>query len=170
MPTTKTRTRTTPRTTAAQGRTARSTRITDLSEQLKAFAESLNPAEQAAYAARFDYYSPRNAMLIVMQDPNATVVRAFKAWLAEGRCVRKGERSRIAILAPAGQTGGQHDDPTTGVQPGEMTAEKVRRFFRLVPVFDISQTRSLDEADEAADAAAAGPLTEAEEDALGEDL
>lgn len=122
-----------------EARSARSAAIAALSDQLKAFADSLDPDEQATYEARFDYYSPRNAMLIAMQDPDATVVRAFGAWLAEGRCVRKGEKSRISILAPAGQTGGATtDDPAP--QPGEVTEDKVRRFFRLVPVFDLSQT------------------------------
>jgi hypothetical protein len=127
---------------ATAARAARSVQIADLSDRLKAFAESVDPDDQAAHEARFDHYSSRNAMLIVMQDPTATVVRGFTAWLAEGRCVRKGERSRIAILAPAGSTGGRVDEAPASVA-GETMVEKERRFFRLVPVFDISQTEPI---------------------------
>ena len=128
-------------------RAEKSDRVAQLSEDLKAFAESTDADQRAVYEARFDYYSPRNAMLIVMQAPDATVVRGFKAWLAEGRCVRKGEHSYITILSPAGSTGGKSDDEAaTQAQPGEVFASKERRFFRPTAVFDISQTEPIESA------------------------
>ena len=129
-----------------QRQIARHQQVAELSQQLKAYAESLDPAQQAEYAARFDHYSPRNALLIVMQRPDATVVRGFRAWREEGRKVRKGEHG-IQILAPAGQIeiddgGGsrrvQQDD-----QPHEVGSDSIRRLFRLAYVFDISQTEPL---------------------------
>jgi N-terminal domain of anti-restriction factor ArdC len=121
-------------------REERSNRLAELSARLEAFADSLDEDEQATYEARFDHYSPRNAMLIVMQMPDATVVRGFQAWLDEGRCVRKGEHG-IQILAPAGQTGGEQKTEAAA-ETFDLTGheEKVRRYFRIAHVFDISQT------------------------------
>ncbi len=39
----------------------------------------------------FHIYSLRNQVLIAMQKPDATRVAGFKAWLALGYCVRRGE-------------------------------------------------------------------------------
>src|SRR4051812_49495304 len=44
-------------------------------------------------------YSLRNQLLIALQDPDATWVAGFRAWLALGYAVRKGERSRIRVGA-----------------------------------------------------------------------
>src|SRR4051794_23009036 len=44
-------------------------------------------------------YSLRNQLLIALQDPDATRVAGFGAWLALGYCVRKGERSHIRVWA-----------------------------------------------------------------------
>ena len=58
-------------------------------------------------------YSLNNQLLIALQQPEASYVCGFKAWLELGYCVRKGER------------------------------ERPRVFFRAVPVFDtLSRDRS----------------------------
>ena len=44
-------------------------------------------------------YSLRNQLLIALQDPEATKVAGFRAWLSLGYCVRKGERSHIRVWA-----------------------------------------------------------------------
>lgn len=74
-------------------------------------------------------YSERNAALILLQMPTATDVAAFGAWRARGRMVMKGQKS-LRILAPA------------GVKEEEKNGKKevVRRFFKAISVFDISQT------------------------------
>ena len=129
-----------------QRQIARNQQVAELSQQLKAYAESLDHAQQAEYAARFDHYSPRNALLIDMQMPDATVVRGFHAWHDEGRKVRKGEHG-IQILAPAGERDIDDSDKQANAgdsQGGQANAEQVRRFFRLTYVFDISQTEPLD--------------------------
>jgi antirestriction protein ArdC len=123
--------------------TERSARVAELADRLKRFADSTSPAQQAAYEARFDHYSPRNAMLIVMQMPDATVVRGFHAWKDEGRRVRKGEHG-IQILAPAGAYA-DRDASKTDDAGGEHDPEKVHRFFRVAFVFDISQTEKIEE-------------------------
>lgn len=117
-----------------------------LLDQLEAFMA--NDDQDAAILARVDYfaatYSMRNACLIVMQDENATEVHGFRAWQGLGRQVRKGEKSRIHILAPAGQSGGTEPTAAPEATPaGDAPAangEPVRKFFRLVAVFDIAQT------------------------------
>ncbi len=92
-----------------------------------------------------------------MQLPDATDVRGFRAWLDQGRVVRKGEHG-ARILAPAGKKDDAKDES------GKVT-EKGRQFFKLTSVFDVSQTEPLPEKP-----ATPKPLTEAEEDALGQDL
>ena len=44
-------------------------------------------------------YSLRNQLMIALQDPDATRVAGFRAWLALGYCVRRGETSRIRVWA-----------------------------------------------------------------------
>jgi hypothetical protein len=111
-------------------------RIRSLSEKYGQFRNSLEPARIAEYEARFDHYSPRNALLIVMQRPEATVVRGFHDWKTYGRKVSKGAKG-IQILAPAGTRVTQVDE---NGDPSE-----IARFFRITYVFDIADTQPLDE-------------------------
>jgi hypothetical protein len=123
-----------------QSREDRNAKLTALAARLDAFAASADDDDLAIYEARFDNYSPRNAMAIVMQMPEATVVRGFHAWNDEGRRVRKGEHG-IQILAPAGsRTKEGPRTEATDTAPATTTEDKVRRFFRIAYVFDISQT------------------------------
>jgi antirestriction protein ArdC len=79
-----------------------------------------------------------------MQDPDATVIRAYGAWQAEGRQVRRGEHG-IQILAPAGQSGEKTREDAAGRDDAKAAdGEPVRRFFRIVTVFDIRQTDPID--------------------------
>lgn len=70
-------------------------------------------------------------MLIWRQEPDARFVAGFSNWLKLGRYVRKGEKG-IAILAPMFF---KDEHPTTD---GEAEAQRI--WFRVVHVFDISQT------------------------------
>jgi hypothetical protein len=79
--------------------------------------------------ARFHQYSIFNAWLIMAARPNATAVAGFHAWHKLGRFVRQGERG-IPILAPIIVGGKRPDD----------TEEKCLRGFKVVHVFDVSQT------------------------------
>ena len=99
-------------------------------------------AGDAALLAKLEHfaaiYSERNAMLIITQDPEATEVAGFVAWKQRGRQVRKGEHG-IRILAPAGT--GKADvaeaDDKVKVEDG---AAPLRRYFRMVSIFDVRQT------------------------------
>lgn len=81
---------------------------------------------------RFHRYSWRNVLLITMQCPNATCVAGFRRWKELDRHVRKGEKG-IGILAPLLRR--QRDG-----EPGADEGEKVLTGFRVVYVFDVSQT------------------------------
>lgn len=114
-------------------------RRTALMAQLDEFAANLDEDDVlvAKVAVWNQHYSERNADLIVMQAPDATEIRGYRDWQAHGRQVRKGEHG-IAILAPAGHTDAT---PATDGKP----AEAEHRFFRLISVFDISQTDPIEE-------------------------
>lgn len=78
-------------------------------------------------------YSIKNKMLIFMQCPWAKEVKGYKAWKAEGRQVQKGEHG-IRIFAPLTRKDKENDDEVFG--------------FRLVSVFDISQTKPMEEVEQ----------------------
>ena len=87
-------------------------------------------------AARFHTYSPNNIWLILAQNPDATRVAGFHTWRKVRRQVRKGERG-IAILAPMVSRIRPVTDADTAERP-ELV--RVLRGFRVVYVFDVSQT------------------------------
>lgn len=82
--------------------------------------------------AQFHRYSFKNCLLIAQQFPDATQVMGFHGWKAVGRSVRKGEQG-IGITAPLAVR--KKEAPTD---------EKEVRGFRVVHVFDISQTEGDD--------------------------
>ncbi|KPU45064.1 MAG: YodL domain-containing protein [Bacillota bacterium] len=100
--------------------------------------------------SRFRRYSTRNTLLIYMQKPDATLVAGFQAWQAKfGRYVKKGEKG-IKILAPTPFTirkEQQKLDPDTrmpvldasGLPVTEEVEVRIAR-FKVIPVFDLSQT------------------------------
>ena len=81
----------------------------------------------------FHNYSLGNTLLIWFQRPGATLCAGYHDWLKKHhRYVKKGEKG-IAILAPIlKRVNGTGED-------GE-EVEEVRRYFRTVYVFDVSQT------------------------------
>ena len=109
--------------------------MTDIAEMLKEGTQKVYDSDSyQAYlttAARFHQYSYRNAMLIWMQDPSATLVAGYRKWQQMGRQVRKGEKA-IRILAPMRRTKTQEEDETSVP------------YFRAISVFDISQTEGDD--------------------------
>jgi antirestriction protein ArdC len=108
-------------------------------------------------AARFYDYSPSNVLLIAAQRPDATRVGGIRTWNSLGRHVLKGEHG-IAILAPciyrtpddAGPREGVADVAAPGNEPqpsarepqgdAEAAARRVLRGFKVVHVFDVTQT------------------------------
>ncbi len=94
------------------------------SEALKRFLD---------FMSRFHNYSWLNCVLIASQMPDASMVAGFRRWLKAGRHVRKGEKG-IGILAPLAYRNKPTDD-----QPSDEN-QTVIRGFKVVHVFDVSQT------------------------------
>ncbi|MGP1346142.1 MAG: ArdC family protein [Phycisphaerales bacterium] len=101
------------------------------SQQLDAFLRVMG---------RFHRYSLGNLLLILCQRPDATRVAGFHTWRSLGRTVRKGEKG-IAILAPM-RLKPRKDDKSKGSTSAENDSgeDKACIRFRVVHVFDISQT------------------------------
>ncbi len=85
--------------------------------------------------ARFPTYSFHNSLLIYVQCPAATRVAGYRKWQSFGRQVKQGEQG-IAIFAPMvyrrKHEADQHD--------GDTPLERYVAGFRVVHVFDVSQT------------------------------
>ena len=125
--------------------------ITEKLEQgIKEFFESEKYKTYLNTMSKFHNYSFNNTMLIAMQKPDATLVAGFKAWQKDfDRHVKKGEKG-IRILAPAPYKIKEEQeklDPVTGEimldKNGMPVTEEVEikiPAFRVVPVFDVSQT------------------------------
>ena len=131
-------------------------RTKELTDRLEAGIQDLLQSdkyvEYLKSMSQFHRYSTRNTLLIHMQNPGATRVASYKLWDEQfNRHVKKGEKS-IRIFAPINPTSEkklmEKLDPATGKpfldengQPvmEEMTAYSRPR-FKLVPVFDVSQT------------------------------
>ena len=125
--------------------------ITEKLEQgIKELFESEKYKTYLNTMSKFHNYSFNNTMLIAMQKPEATLVAGFKAWQKNfDRHVKKGEKG-IRILAPAPYKIKEEQeklDPVTGEimldKNGMPITEEVEikiPAFRVVPVFDVSQT------------------------------
>ena len=82
---------------------------------------------------KFHRYSFNNQLMIFFQRPDATVVAGFNRWKSLGRFVKKGEKG-LAIFAPCKYKTKVEDD-----DGNEKSLQQIRG-FRVVHVFDISQT------------------------------
>lgn len=124
--------------------------LTDkLEEGLKDLFNSENYKQWLVCMSRFHKYSLNNSLLITLQRPDATLVASYTSWIKQGRFVKRGEKG-ISIFAPITR---KHEveqyltDPNTGEiltnSDGTMrteTVEKKLASFKVVSVFDISQT------------------------------
>lgn len=113
---------------------------TDLQQKIQGYLETLAlETDQARkseemqrylnFVAKFHNYSPSNIMLILLSKPDATHVMGFNSWRRLNRFVKRGERG-IPIFAPMIHV----EDPDKDDSP------KVLSGFRVVYVFDVSQT------------------------------
>ncbi|MDA8295578.1 MAG: ArdC-like ssDNA-binding domain-containing protein [Actinomycetota bacterium] len=105
--------------------------LAQLRAGVAALASSAAWQRHLEFQSRFHRYSPRNVMLIAAQCEHASYVASYRHWQRLGRFVRKGERA-IWIFAPVLVR-------NHASREGREEAEAVRG-FRLVPVFDLSQT------------------------------
>lgn len=156
--------------TATATKTKTSKANTNVSEALEALEQAIEDiTRDGAFEnylnllARMHRYSWGNALLILRQCPEATVIAGYRVWQSMGRQVRKGEKA-IRILAPAG-----HARYVTVNEDGEEEERQGRMRFRAAAVFDISQTDPL-EGTEDANAAAVQPVVLTGEDAITAEL
>jgi antirestriction protein ArdC len=125
--------------------------ITDKLEQgIKELFESEKFKEYLTTMSKFYNYSFNNTLLIAMQKPDATLIAGYTSWQRNfDRHVMKGEKG-IKILAPApykAQEEREKIDPDTqkpvldaNGKPVTETVEVMRPVFKVVSVFDVSQT------------------------------
>ena len=136
----------------AENRNAQQVReITDKLEQgIKELFESEKFKEYLTTMSKFYNYSFNNTLLIAMQKPDATLIAGYTSWQRNfDRHVMKGEKG-IKILAPApykAQEEREKIDPATQKpvldadgKPVTETVEVLRPAFKVVSVFDVSQT------------------------------
>ncbi|HEM3612647.1 TPA: toprim domain-containing protein [Streptococcus suis] len=109
-----------------------------LKEGIHQYLDSTQYKEFLKTMSRFPHYSYRNVMLLKAQKPDVQAVTSFKSWKEDfGRSVKKGEKS-LRIFAPMVV---KAKDPETGeVLKDDKGQDITRTIFKLVPVFDISQT------------------------------
>lgn len=124
-------------------------------KQLKDGVESIQGSDNfrqfLTVMAKFHDYSIGNQLLIMLQRPEATRVAGFNTWKDLGRWVKSGEKG-IAILAPvlpprptcskcgAGISKGAMYCPQCGEPSGVEEIGTTPRYFKVVYVFDVSQT------------------------------
>ena len=114
--------------------------------------ETINTDEDWLKFLRFQLsfypYSFGNAILIFLQNPNASYVAGYKAWNKLGRYVKKGSKG-LAILAPCIRKVEVFKEPADKSEYHDEEAEKetmkVVSGFRIVYVYDIADTDGSDE-------------------------
>ena len=129
-------------------------RVKEITDQLEQGIQDLFNSEQymtwLRTMSKFHDYSLNNTLLIAFQRPDATLVAGYTAWQKQfGRQVQKGEKA-IHIIAPTPykeQVEMEKIDPATQKpvldadgNPVMETQEVLRPAFKVVNVFDISQT------------------------------
>ena len=143
------------KTTAARNADA----LAERQEQVKALTEKLENGVKAIFESedyaryleamsKFHHYSFGNCMLIFFQCPEAQAVAGYTTWKKLGRSVKKGEKG-IQILAPCPQKilveQNKLDEQGHAIlgpdgQPEKESAIVKRQRFKIVYVFDLSQT------------------------------
>jgi len=129
-------------------------RIKAITDKLEAGLKNLFDSDQyksyLTTMSKFHNYSFNNTLLIAMQKPDASLVAGFHKWKKDlGRTVKKGEKA-IQILAPAPykkkvlmtKIDPNTHQPVLGKDGTPVKEEKEITVpaFKVVPVFDVSQT------------------------------
>ncbi|MEB6550193.1 ArdC-like ssDNA-binding domain-containing protein [Heyndrickxia sporothermodurans] len=124
--------------------------LDDVNKQLDKGLEDILKSERFKelldVMSKVNNYSINNSILIAMQKPDATMVQGFNAWKDMGRYVQKGEKA-LKVLAPLiKKVEMEHIDPKTQKpkidEKGNIVTseQKVITGFKMVPVYDVSQT------------------------------
>ena len=137
--------------------------ITDRLEQgITELFDSERYKEYLRVMSRFHNYSFNNTLLIAMQKPDASLIAGFTAWKNQfQRNVKKGEKG-IKIIAPSPfkikqeteKIDPQTQKPVLGRDGKPVTEEKEITIpaYKVVSVFDVSQTEGKELPDIAVDA------------------
>lgn len=112
-------------------------------EQVQQLADTGQWRAFLEFARSFHNYSLNNLLLILAQNPDATMVAGFRQWQAKGRQVRKGEKS-IKIFGYREKTADRDDDAH---DEAAEDGKRVIRYFPTLSVFDIAQTDPIDGAE-----------------------
>jgi hypothetical protein len=124
-----------PRGEAAEPSSGRSVRLEEAIQLLEAGVDQILTSDgfqrYLDLMSRFHQYSHGNVLLIMSQNPDATMVAGYRQWQQLGRQVRRGERG-MRILAPHKQR--ISDD----VQDEEDVINYVIRGFGTAVVFGVS--------------------------------
>ncbi|MBD5558885.1 MAG: ImmA/IrrE family metallo-endopeptidase [Clostridia bacterium] len=103
-----------------------------LSEGIREYLTDANYLKYLKTVAKFYQYSARNALLITMQNPDATAVASYMDWKIKfHRHVKPGEHG-IRIIAPIRRRREEEQD--------EEKSEGRVCGFRAATIFDVSQT------------------------------
>ena len=139
-------------------------RMKEITDKLEAGIQALFESEQyknyLTAMSKFHNYSFNNTLLIAMQKPDASLVAGYNKWKDEfERHVKRGERA-IKILAPAPYKVRRQVEkldasgrPIPGPDGKPLTEEQEVTVpaFKVVSVFDVSQTEGREIPDIAAD-------------------
>jgi len=121
----------------------RERKLDDVLRRLKSGVDSIqesdNFREFLLTMSKFHDYSIGNLILIMLQKPEATRVAGYTTWKELGRYVRKGEKG-IAILAPCMPPKKTKIVELEDEEDDESLVEITPIYFKVVHVFDISQT------------------------------
>lgn len=104
-------------------------------EQVQQLADSGQWRAFLEFARSFHSYSLNNLLLILAQNPSATMVAGFRQWQAKGRQVRKGEKS-MKIFGYREKKATRDEDQ----REVDENDERVALYFPTLSVFDIAQT------------------------------
>ncbi|MGN7797661.1 ArdC family protein [Leifsonia sp. 22587] len=129
---------TTSRRTAEQRKAQAEALHASIVEQVQQLADTGRWRRFLDFARSFHTYSLNNLLLILAQNPDATIVAGFRQWQAKGRQVRKGEHS-IKIFGYSTKKP-ISTEAETDADPEERTVH----YFPMLSVFDISQTDPID--------------------------
>lgn len=119
-------------------------KIDDVLKRLKEGVDGIQQSENfrtfLLTMSKFHDYSIGNLILIMLQKPDATRVAGFSTWKDLYRWVKKGEKG-IAILAPCMPPKKRQLEPSDVENaPDEEETEIRPIYFKVVYVFDLSQT------------------------------
>lgn len=93
-------------------------------------------------------YSPRNALLIAMQDEDATDVRGNLDWLDAGRRLAAydpAQRITVVQYRGDGRTKEQREQAEAAKKEGEISSDDLRsrNFYTLTTVYDVRHTEQV---------------------------